>query len=375
VKPIRLAVIGTGRLGTFHAQKLAAIPNAQLIAVVDPEPEARLRAAELTGAAPLADFRCLLLEGIDAVIIAAPTCLHHRIGIEFLHRGVHVFMEKPLAATVEQAEELLEEARRRSVVLQVGHVERFNPAFRAAKPAVADPLFVHAVRFAPFSFRSMDTGVVMDLMIHDLDLVLHLVNHPIRRVDAVGYALLGDHEDLAHARIEFTTGAVAVLAASRVHHHAIRRAEIYSRTAWAEIDFAGRTAWLTELSDAVRSGAFDVRSLEAEKIAYYREHLFEEHFPRRALEVALADPLTAELTDFLCSIREGRPPEVDGLQGLAAVAAAQKVLQAIRTHGIQQAQPLPASVLEPVRSLLDGEHLSGPHWHLSPDYSPRISDR
>jgi len=215
VKHLRLAVIGAGRLGGFHAQKAAANPDVELVAVVDPVPAARNRVAAECHTRALADYRGLV-GAIDAAIVAAPTRLHHRIGMDLAGEGVHLLVEKPLCSRLAEAEELVERAEKQGVVLQVGHVERFNPAFAAAAPYLVEPKYIEAVRASGFTFRSTDVGVVLDLMIHDIDLVLSLVGSPVQRVEAMGVSVLGGHEDAANARIQFASGCVATLSASRV---------------------------------------------------------------------------------------------------------------------------------------------------------------
>ncbi len=240
---LRVAVIGAGRLGGFHAQKLAGMANVELVGVVDPLPANRDRlAAQLrTGSY---SSHLALLGRIDAAVIASPTVLHHRLAVDLLEARTHLLIEKPICATVAEADELVELARQRQVVLQVGHVERFNPAFAAAVPHVRNPRFIEAARASGFTFRSMDVGVVLDLMIHDIDLVLSLARSPLRSVDALGVAILGGHEDVAHARLEFQSGCVANLSASRVSYEPARKMQIWAPRAYANIDFGTRMTTL-----------------------------------------------------------------------------------------------------------------------------------
>jgi len=367
VRKLRLAVVGAGRLGGFHAQKLAQRDDAELVAVVDPDQEARNRVAAECGALPLPDCHglALLVKKIDAAVIAAPTRLHHPLGIELLSSGVHLLVEKPLAATTAEADALVEAARRAGVVLQVGHVERFNPALAAALPYIGDPKYVEAVRAGGFTFRSTDIGVVLDLMIHDLDLVLSMVRSPVRKVEALGLSVLGGHEDVANARLEFECGCVAALSASRVSHEPARRMQVWSPRAYAHLDFATRATTVVRPSETILSRRFDVGSLSAEQVEHYRQHFAEEHLRREEFSGEAVDALMLELDDFLKSVRTLRPPRVNGEQGRDAVAVAEQVLWKIRTHRWTDADgPVgPMAVPRP-------PVIPAPHWDLSPASSP-----
>ena len=218
-------------------------------------------------------------------MIAAPTVLHHRLAVDLLEAGTHLLVEKPICTTVAEADELVELARRRQLVLQVGHVERFNPALAAAAPHARNPKFIEAVRASGFTFRSMDVGVVLDLMIHDIDLVLSLVRSPLRSVDALGVSILGGHEDVAHARLEFQSGCVANLSASRVSYEPARKMQIWAPRAYANIDFGTRTTTLVRPSEALLRGEFHADRLAPEQVEHYKTHLAEEHLPRAAADV------------------------------------------------------------------------------------------
>lgn len=331
MKKLSVAVVGAGRLGGFHAQKLAALDDVCLAAVVDPSPAARNRVAQECGAQPLHDHR-ELFGWVDAVVIAAPTALHYALGLDFLNRGIHVLMEKPLCPTAAEADELLAAARRRRVVLQVGHVERFNPAFAAALPHVGRPKYIEAVRAGGVTFRSTDVGVVLDLMIHDLDLVLALNPSLVHRVDAVGVSVLGGHEDAANVRIEFQNGCVASLSACRVSHEPVRRMQIWGLRSFANVDFAARTLSVVEPSETLLAREFDVDQLAADEVERCRQHFMDEHLPRRQESFAAVDALQLELLDFIAAIRTPRTPRVTGQHGRDAVALAEQILRQIDAH-------------------------------------------
>ncbi|MBI1918194.1 MAG: Gfo/Idh/MocA family oxidoreductase [Planctomycetes bacterium] len=225
---LRLAVIGVGHLGKEHARILAGFPDVELAGVADTRTEQAEAVARRCSTRPFTDHRRLLDEHPNAAVVAVPTVHHHAVAVDCLRAGVSLLVEKPLAASLEEADELVALAQRARVVLQVGHIERFNPAFEELARRPLQPKLVHCQRFSPFSGRSLDIGVVLDLMIHDLDLLLALVRAPVRDVSAVGLSLLGGHEDLAQARIIFENGCVAHLSASRVHTGPVRRMEVWA---------------------------------------------------------------------------------------------------------------------------------------------------
>lgn len=342
LRKLRVAVVGAGRLGGFHAQKLAANPDVDLVAVVDPQPAARTHLAAAYHAEPLAEHG-LLRGKIDAAIVAAPTPVHYRIASDLVRAGIHVLVEKPLCPTAEEADQLVRAAHRYGVVLQVGHVERFNPAFATVEQCT--PCYIEATRAAPYAFRSMDVGVVLDLMIHDVDLVLALARSTLKRVDALAMPVLGPYEDVAEARLEFDSGCVAHLLASRVHFETVRRLHLWSADGFAAVDLGNRRATLVRFSTAVREGQLDVQALAAEPPAR-REAILAEYLPRQDQAYPACDALALEQQDFLESIRSGRPPRVPGEAGRDAVAVAEKILQHIASRGL--AQPLsPLRVVPP----------------------------
>ena len=360
MKKLTMAVVGAGRLGGFHAQKLAAMEDVCLAAVVDPSAANRNCVAQQCQVQALADHRGLF-GWVDAVVIAAPTALHHELGLEFLNRGIHVLMEKPLCSTAAQAEELVAAARRNAAVLQVGHVERFNPAFVAAVPYVRQPKYIEAVRAGNFTFRSTDVGVVLDLMIHDIDLVLALNRCPVTRVDAMGLSVLGGHEDVANARLEFENGCIATLSACRVSYEAVRRMQVWTLRGLATIDFAARSTTLVHPSETLLARQFDVHSLTAEEVEHYQKHLMEEHLPRQEHSFAAVDALQLELADFVEAIGTPRAPRVSGQQGCDAVVLAEQILEQIQEHawdGASDGRSGPHGL--PRRTVIPA-----PHFHLS----------
>ncbi len=331
MNPLRTAVIGAGRLGGFHAQKLAAREDVELVAVADPAASQRERVAGQCGTRAVAQWRDLVGQ-IDAAVVAVPTRLHHEVGRGLLARGIHCLIEKPMCATVEQADDLIAVARRQGCVLQVGHVERFNPALRSAAPHVTEPKYIEAVRAGGFTFRSTDIGVVLDLMIHDLDLVLSLVQSPVRKVEALGLSVLGGHEDVANARLEFASGCVASLSASRVSYEPVRRMHVWAAQAFASVDFASRKTRLVRPSQTLLRRQFDVEALSPDEVEHLRAHLPEIHLPQEDFEAPAVDALALEAEDFVEAIRNGTEPRVTGQHARDVLALAETVLQKIAEH-------------------------------------------
>ena len=328
---LKLAVIGAGHLGRFHAQKMRQVPGVELVAVADPVEANRVQVAVECQTRSVADYRELLGQ-IDAAVLAAPTRFHHAIGKDLLERGIHLLVEKPIASTLEQAEDLVRLARRERVVLQVGHVERFNPAMVAVLPHLREPKYIEAARVGGFSGRSTDIGVVLDLMIHDLDLVLTLVRSPVKQVEALGVSVLGQHEDVANARLVFENGCVATLSASRVSYQASRTMQVWTPSAFAAIDFATRAATLVRAGETVQGRELKVEKLPPEGLLAVKEQLFTTHLRKEQFQSEPIDAITAELVDFTDSIRQGRSPRVSGEQARDALAVAEWILQKIDAH-------------------------------------------
>ena len=304
---IRTAVIGVGYLGRFHAQKYARIPGSRLVGVVDSrEPIRQAVAAELDTRA-LADHRELLGE-VDAVSIVTPTPAHFSIAREFLEAGAHVLVEKPVTETVEQARELIEVARQHGRLLQVGHLERFNAAVLAAETYLAEPRFIECQRLAPFKERGTDVNVVLDLMIHDIDIVQSIVGAPIETIDAVGTPVFSGAVDIANARLRFTNGCVANVTASRVSLKTERKLRVFRDDTYVSIDLQQKILTVIRKRPAAAGADELPTTIEGQN--------FEQ-----------GDALQAEIVSFLDCIRSGRRPVVDGEDGLRALETAIRITQ------------------------------------------------
>jgi predicted dehydrogenase len=305
-KPLRAAVIGAGYLGNFHAQKYAALDNAQLVGVVDVDPARAREVAQRVGAPAYSNYR-ELLGAVDVASIVVPTEAHYAVARECLEAGVHILVEKPVTRTVEEAQELVRLAAQRSLVFQVGHLERFNPAILAVRDQITRPLFIESDRLAVFKPRGTDVNVVLDLMIHDIDLILSLTRSEITDVRSSGFKVLTEAVDIANARIEFADGCVADVNSSRVSLQPLRKLRIFQPELYVSIDcekFHVRTV-RKDGPAAADSGVPRIVSSE-------------EQFER-------ADPLLAEIRAFLDAVQHGREPAVSGEDGRRALEVALKI--------------------------------------------------
>lgn len=309
-----IGVIGVGALGTHHARHLASLPDVELVGIYDID---HARAAEVGAKVATEPYRDLdrLLARVSAVTIAVPTSEHAAVGIRALESGVAVLMEKPLAVTLEEADLLVAAARKRGVLLQVGHIERFNRAVRAAMPYLAEPRYMESMRLAPFQPRGTDVAVILDLMIHDLDLVLHLVGGiDATDVRASGVAVLSPHLDMANARVEFGNGAVANVTASRMARERIRKLRIFEPTGYFSLDLATGTGDFMRLKPDWRPSP---------------EVKLEDIVERVSLEAPEADSLRLELQSFVAAVRGEERAGVTGEEGRAALALALQVVEAV----------------------------------------------
>lgn len=328
----KIAVIGCGHLGRVHARLLSQLPQAELVAVVDPHSDPCDDVARELGVRSVRDYT-ELVGAIEAAVVAAPTCFHAAIARDLMEQGIHLLMEKPLAATHFDARALAAQADRCGTVLAVGHVERFNPAFLAAEHRCSQPLWIEATRTGGFTFRSLDVGVVMDLMIHDLELILALVNSPVVSVSAFGTSVVTPYEDLAEARLVFASGCVATLKASRTSPVAQRQMAIYSRDEHCFVDFGQRTVRVVQRSAGLQAGSMQVDRMQANEMESLKQHVFETLLPLSDLPIADANPLQDELRDFLECVQQGGRPRVDGRHAAQAVWVAEQVLGQIHVGG------------------------------------------
>lgn len=324
---LRTAVIGTGHLGRIHAKLLGQVDGAELVAVSDPIDAARHAVAAAHGVPEFADYR-QCFDRIDAAVVASPTDTHADVVGDLLRAGKHVFVEKPLTIDRDDARRLALLASSRRRTLQVGHVERFNPAFTALDKLKVDVKYVEAVRASSFPGRCLDVGVVMDLMIHDLDLVLSLTDSAVRSVSSSGLSVISSHEDLAEARIEFECGLVACLKASRISPAPARSMQMYGANGYADIDFGAPSLSIVRPCESVSNRTFDLFE-ETDNPLGFSAQLFSERLRCETLELEPRNAILDELHDFVISIQTGMSPTVDGAAGAYAVDVAQRVLESI----------------------------------------------
>lgn len=322
---LRVAVIGAGHLGRIHARLLRLRSDVELAGIVEPLAAARDAASREFFAPGVTDFRSLP-RSIDAAIVATPTAHHHEVALQLLRHDIHVLVEKPITRTVAEADELVHVAARRQRILQVGHVERFNPALDAVRPHLGTPRYLEAVRASGYAFRSTDIGVVLDLMIHDLDVILSLVDEKVVEVAAFGCTAVGPHEDMAQARLVFANGCVANLSASRVSCQPQRTLQIYSEGAIASIDFGSTTARILRPGPALRAGTLDVNLLAPAARSELKDRFFSDVLPAEDITVGKRNAIEDEQTDFLQAIRVRRAPRVSGHDGLRALDIAERIL-------------------------------------------------
>jgi predicted dehydrogenase len=309
MSPLRCAVVGAGYLGRFHAQKYAGLAGCALAGIADPSPEVRARLAAELGVAVHADHR-ELLGRVDAVSVATPTALHHPIARDFLLAGAHVLVEKPITTTAPEARELIALAAANRRVLQVGHLERFNPVIVAVAGELRKPRFVESNRLAPFKARGTDVSVVLDLMIHDIDLIEHIVQSPIASIDAIGAPVFTDEIDIANARIRFENGCVANVTASRISMKSERKLRVFQSDSYLSIDLQQKLLTQVRRPDVIAQGATPSVAVE--------ERSFEQ-----------GDALLAEIESFVAAIREGTRPVVSGEDGLRALETATRITELV----------------------------------------------
>ena len=310
MKKIKVGVIGVGSLGQHHARVFAELVGARLVGVADVDRARAVAIAGRHGCRAVTDYHELLSD-VEAVSVVTPTLLHHVIARACLAAGRHVLVEKPLAATVAEAVDLVAAAADRGVTLQVGHIERFNAAFRATRGAIKEPTLIECRRWAPFTSRGADVDVVLDLMVHDLDLVLGLISAPVQEIQASGVSILSATTDVAQARVVFQNGCVGTFSANRVAQSKVREVRILQPEGYVVIDLAQQTARVGRRTMGT-SGRYEVLTEQVRGDG--------------------REPLKLELEAFVDAVRNGAQPLVSGREGAAALELAYAIINAIGTH-------------------------------------------
>ena len=304
MKRLRVGVVGVGHIGSSHARLYAGVPNAELAAIYDLDVGRANSIGKKVGATvakSLDDFA----ELVDAASICTPTQSHHEIALPLLQRGKHLLVEKPIAENPEHATELAELAARNALILQVGHVERFNPVLSALEARLTHPRFIEAHRLSPYPNRSTDIGVILDLMIHDLEIILHLVRSPVENIDAVGIPVLSKGEDIANARIRFANGCVANVTSSRISPERMRKIRVFQEDAYLSLDYEKQSG--------------EIYRREAGKIT------------RHKVPIEREEPLKQQLVSFIECATTGRQPRVSGFQATAALELAVEITKKIQS--------------------------------------------
>jgi len=309
---IKVGVIGVGYLGRFHAQKYAALENAELVGVADVSLEQANRVAEECSCKAYTEYR-ELIELVDAVSIVVPTSLHHKVASDCLNAGVDVLLEKPITVTLEEADDLIRIAEEKSLVFQVGHLERFNPAVQAMEPFLTQPLFIESNRISVFKNRGVDVDVVLDLMIHDIDIILNIVKSPIKQIHTVGAPVATPTTDIANARLIFENGATANVTVSRISRTNIRKMRIFQPGSYINVDFANKKVMTIHL----------------------KKELMDSGMPKQDVEINAftdGDALKSEIEHFVDHVEKRTRPAVSGHEGRRALAVALEVMEQIQQH-------------------------------------------
>jgi len=329
MKTIRTGVVGVGHMGANHARIYSELTSSRLTAVYDQNPEAAATAAKR--------FHCEAAESleafasmVDAATICTPTITHHAVGKFLLEQGKHLLIEKPIADTPAHARELAELAAARGCVLQVGHVERFNPVLHALEAQLNNPRFLEVTRLSPYPNRSTDIGVVLDLMIHDIEIILHLVRSPIESLDAVGISVLGRGEDIANVRFRFKNGCVANVTASRISQDRVRKIRVFQENAYLSLDYKNQAGYLLRLAREDEKASSGIGKLiglatDSKIVTDFSGH----RIVREPVEVNKGEPLLIELESFLQCASEGLKPKVTGLAAADALDIALEITRRI----------------------------------------------
>jgi predicted dehydrogenase len=331
MEKIRIGVVGIGHLGGYHLQKYQKIPECRIVGVVDAVPERARQAADLCGCEAVSDYR-KLVGMVDAVSIAVPTGVHYEVASVFLKAGVDVLLEKPIAATLAEADELIALADAKGLIFQIGFIERFNPAVVALHMVMGRPVFIESHRLHPFFERGTDVDVILDLMVHDLD-ILHFVHSPVKTVDAVGVSVLSDKVDIANTRLTFADGCVANITASRVTGKTLQKIRFFAVEGYHSVDYRKR-----ELISLGRKTGADGRMT-----------ITENH-----VEIKMQDPLEEEIRSFIKAVSGRTPPPVSGRDGHAALELALRITDAIDKNHTRTPLDSIIHVTQPAVSLPDG---------------------
>ena len=331
MEKIRTAVVGAGKMGQIHSKVYSKLEQSDFVAVVDTDVKKAEKLAKKYKCSHFSDAKALLGK-VDAVTISAPTMFHLELAKLFIENNISVMIEKPLAVTVEQARQIVELAEANDVVVGVGHSERCNPVVQAMKRLEISPMFIESIRVSPYPFRSADIGVVLDVMIHDIDIILSLAASKVKKVEAIGVSVLGDKEDICNARIVFESGCVANVTASRLALKTERKIRVFSKQAYLSLDYFKKTGTVIKAAPNVDI-AQKVRELSGGGRFDFLKMNWSDVVHREKLEIDDKEPLRVEQESFLqACINKELGPEVTAKEGLAAMECADMILSSIKKH-------------------------------------------
>jgi predicted dehydrogenase len=330
-KALRVGVVGVGHFGQHHARVLSELDDVQLVGVADIDSARAGAVAERHSCTAFTDYRAMIGE-VDAVSVAVPTSHHSVVSCDFLERGVSVLVEKPMASTSADAIAIRDAAEKSGATLQVGHIMRFNPVVVAMRELDIEPKFLEVHRLSPFSFRSIDVGVVFDMMIHDIDLVLGLARGWLEKVDACAVAVMGKTEDICNARLAFSDGCVANITASRVALKTMRKVRIFAGDSYISMDFGEGSGLIIRKSERFLENGIDVEQMKALSLEELKAAMLNGFFTVQEMKLDIREPLKAELQSFVDCASNGKAPLVGAEDGIRAIEAAERILEAVEAH-------------------------------------------
>lgn len=331
MEKLKVAVIGVGHLGKEHARVYAELPGVELVGVVDIHEKQAEKIAHLHQTRCFVDYK-EVVDKVSAVSIVVPTKSHYTIAKDFLLRGVHVMIEKPMTGTILEAKELIEISKAKGVVLQAGYIERFNPTIDAIKKLSINPMFIECHRLSPFTFRSADIGVVMDLMIHDIDILLHITGSKVKKFDAIGVNVISDKEDIANVRMQFQNGCVANVTASRVSLTPMRKMRLFSEDSYISIDYQKKDAVIYKKSPKLTLQSLNIAEMDVSTIADLKSYVFGDLLKMEHIKIDDYEPLKRELESFVNCVIENKKPVVSGEEGLRAIEVANAIVYEIEKN-------------------------------------------
>jgi predicted dehydrogenase len=331
LEKLKVAVIGTGHLGKEHARIYSEIPAVSLVGVVDTNKDTGEAVARRCKTRYYSSVK-EILNKVDVASVVVPTKSHYEITKDLLNNGIHVLVEKPMTGTVSEAEDLIKLSQQSSTILQPGYIERFNPALEAIKKLDVSLKFIECHRLSPFTLRSADIGVVLDLMIHDIDIILYLSKSKVKKIDAVGVNVIADKEDIANARIQFENGCVANITASRVSFEPMRRIRLFSENSYISLDYQKQEALIYKKSPKLTLKSIDAESKGVSSILDLKNFSFGDMLKIERIKMDNQEPLRKELESFIDCVKNGKQPVVSGEEGIEAIKIADIIREEINKN-------------------------------------------